>query len=97
MSDTYDQQFGDDDEFGFDMKQALEVNARLRPHINALLDAKTDVPIVLTALGEGFFIALRMAGASKWQSQKWAKKVYRHMKVKGDFGFAVAAAYESLG
>ena len=86
-----------DDDFGFDIQQGYDAVDRMRPLIQRMLESEDDIEIVLTVLGEGFFNSLRLAGASKWQAEKWAKRAYGKIGAKSNFGIAVQNAYEPIG
>ncbi len=65
-----------DEELGFDPQQAYEATEQLRQPIQNILN-NFDLPVVCTALAEAFFGCLKMAGASDWDVDKWAKKLLR--------------------
>ena len=87
-----------DEELGIDPQEGFRVGERLSPVLQTMVDQQAgDIEVVLVTLGEAFFIALRSAGASSWQIEKWSKRAYGKLGLKSNFAVRVQGAYEPIG
>lgn len=84
-------------ETGIHPQEARAAVDRLRPYIQTLLDDDYDGDVVAGALIEAFFGCLKSTGASDWQMEKWANRVFAKVTKQQRKSGTLQDAYEPIG
>ena len=84
-----------DDELGVNREECFAAAERLKPCIQAMIDAKYPLVVVTQAWADAFLGCLKAAGASKWYLEKMANRMAKYWQKSGRMEVEDAYGYIS--